>query len=106
MKKLENELFAKLRRVQSCAYFVLFVLRNALLELKMDSLEAAIEALENKESACGLSNVIPNIAEKEVEIFSLRIGDTDREQQVSEYEIYTSKDCIDIENVPHLDMKL
>ena len=86
--------------------FALLVLRNPLLELKMDSLKAAIEALKNKEIASVLSKYTKIFAEKESEIMSLRNRVTDLEQRVSEQEIYTSKDCIFIENVPHLDIKL
>ena len=86
--------------------FALFVLRDPLLELKMDSLKAAMEARQNKEIASALSKFTESIAEKESEIISLRNRVTDMEQRVSEQEIYTSKDCINNENMPHLDMKL
>ena len=72
----------------------------------MDSLKAAIEALKNKEIASVLTKFTEIIAEKEGEIISLRNRVTDLEQRVSEQEIYTSKDCIIIENMPHLNMNL
>ena len=77
-----------------------------MLELKRDSLKAAIEALKNEEIATVLSKFTEISAEKESEIMSLRNRVTDLEQGVSKQEIYTSKDCIVIENMSHLDMKL
>ena len=47
--------------------FALFVLRNLLLELKIVSLAAAIEALKNKEIESFLSEFTEIIAEKEGE---------------------------------------
>ena len=50
--------------------------------------------------------IYQNYCRKEIEIMSIRNRVFDLEQRVSEQETYTSKDCIIIETMPHLDMKL
>ena len=67
--------------------------------MKMDLLKS-IQSLENDNLSSILLKIIEIIQETDSEITLLRNKVTDLEARVIEQEIYSSKDCLIIENLP------